>query len=369
MIEITPIGIVKNKFDLQTDLNEIRQNESIIIINEEYEEGLFRIDESKYLQLVFGFHLSKDYNLIGPIFDGQVKGVFASRSPRRPNGIGITTVELLEKNGRKLRVRGLDALNGTPVLDIKPYTPFLDENKQIELMEKCKMSNPRSYINKWIRHNNYNQILLKAGELHGHYCPGLSLGVLAGAYAMKEIGINSNGMEKVIAIVETNNCFSDGIQYVTGCSFGNNALIYRDFGKTAVTVSKRDGHGLRLSVKPGANEMWQHKQPKVQELFQKVVTERKGNKKDAKKLKEAFREISFDIVNIKINDLFTIQNLSVDIPDYAPIHESVICEICNENIMSSRAIKNDSNCLCIPCSKSEYFELDGSGIKKERNLL
>ena len=56
-------------------------------------------------------------------------------------------------------------------------------------------------------------------------------------------------MEEVVAIVECNNCFTDGIQVVTGCTFGNNALIYKDLGKTAVTVARRlDGAGVRLVV-------------------------------------------------------------------------------------------------------------------------
>ncbi len=81
-----------------------------------------------------------------------------------------------------------------------------------------------------------------AGELHGHFCPYVALGVRAGHTALKTLGIERNlGMEEVIAIVEANNCFSDGIQMTTGCSFANNALIYHDLGKTAVTVAKRGG--------------------------------------------------------------------------------------------------------------------------------
>ncbi len=72
-------------------------------------------------------------------------------------------------------------------------------------------------------------LLYKAGELHGHLCGHMAYGVKAGYIAMRELSLKSQGMGEVIAIIETNNCFSDGVQMVTGCSFGNNALIYRDF--------------------------------------------------------------------------------------------------------------------------------------------
>ena len=62
------------------------------------------------------------------------------------------------------------------------------------------------------------------GALHGHFCPFLAIGVKAAARAVKELGISSTGMEEVVAIVETNNCFSDGVQFVTGCSLGTTLL-------------------------------------------------------------------------------------------------------------------------------------------------
>jgi tRNA (Thr-GGU) A37 N-methylase len=61
--------------------------------------------------------------------NGEFTGVFASCSPRRPGAIGVTTVRLLRRDGNELRVRGLDALDGTPVLDLKPYAPVFDERE------------------------------------------------------------------------------------------------------------------------------------------------------------------------------------------------------------------------------------------------
>jgi len=110
--------------------------------------------------------------------------------------------------------------------------------------------NPRAPIEAMIREGDLEGLLKKAGELHGHFCPYVALGVRAGYGALKALGIERNlGMEEVVAIVETNNCFSDGVQMTTGCSFANNALIYYDLGKTAVTVARRDGQAVRVAVR------------------------------------------------------------------------------------------------------------------------
>jgi len=91
----------------------------------------------------------------------------------------------------------------------------------------------------------------------------------------------NTGMEEIVAIVECNNCFTDGIQLVTGCTFGNNALIFKDLGKTAVTVARRgDGQAVRLLVRPDYREKMFARYPNTEPLFQKVVVERQGTAED-----------------------------------------------------------------------------------------
>ena len=127
MIEVISIGIVRNQFKESTDLDQIRNTISIINIKPGFEEGLHKIEEREALKIIYYFHLSGAYRLKGPRHDGEVRGVFNSRSPHRPSRIGISTVKLLERNGNSLKVIGLDALDRTPVLDIKPYDPDLDQ--------------------------------------------------------------------------------------------------------------------------------------------------------------------------------------------------------------------------------------------------
>ncbi|KXS37482.1 MULTISPECIES: tRNA (N6-threonylcarbamoyladenosine(37)-N6)-methyltransferase TrmO [unclassified Candidatus Frackibacter] len=126
MNQIKSIGRVQSKFKEAASPEEMRKEESTIIIDSKYEDGLYKIEDNDYLQVIFSFHLSEGYELIAPRRHGKERGVFACRSPRRPSSIGVTTVELLERDGRKLRVKGLDAIDGTPVIDIKPYANVMD---------------------------------------------------------------------------------------------------------------------------------------------------------------------------------------------------------------------------------------------------
>lgn len=120
---LTPIGTVENGLPLGTPKEQLLAAESLIILEPALVEGLQALDEQARVLVVFHFHLSEGYDLLQhPRGDSsrEKRGVFALRSPRRPNPIGVTEAELLEIRGNVLRVRGLDAVDGTPVLDLKP---------------------------------------------------------------------------------------------------------------------------------------------------------------------------------------------------------------------------------------------------------
>ncbi|MDK2825761.1 tRNA-Thr(GGU) m(6)t(6)A37 methyltransferase TsaA [Methanolobus vulcani] len=121
-IVMHPIGFVNNIISDPAYAREKKDTESLIVLKSEYAEGLDNITDFERIQVFFYFHLSESFSMIQKRrYDGKVAGVFASRSPRRPNGIGVTVVELLKVDNNILHVKGLDAVNGTPVLDIKPY--------------------------------------------------------------------------------------------------------------------------------------------------------------------------------------------------------------------------------------------------------
>jgi tRNA-Thr(GGU) m(6)t(6)A37 methyltransferase TsaA len=94
----------------------------------EFAPGLKDIEGFSHLYVIWMFHKSEGYELVGtPPSDKRPHGVFSTRSPRRPNPIGLTVVELVRRDGASLLLRGVDMLDGTPVLDIKPYTSSIPE--------------------------------------------------------------------------------------------------------------------------------------------------------------------------------------------------------------------------------------------------
>ncbi len=96
--------------------------EGVLKILPEFALGLTDIEGFSHLYVIWVFDRSGDFELIGkPPTDNRPHGVFATRSPRRPNPIGLTVVELLRRENESLHVRGVDMLDGTPILDIKPY--------------------------------------------------------------------------------------------------------------------------------------------------------------------------------------------------------------------------------------------------------
>lgn len=127
----TPIGLLRTPYrtleSIPKVLGERPAAEGVIEIDPDFEEGLFEIDSFSHLLVIMAFHLStaKPLRVIPP-GQSKEKGVFATRSPHRPNAIGILTVELLRREGLKLYVRGVDVMDGTPVLDIKPYLLHFD---------------------------------------------------------------------------------------------------------------------------------------------------------------------------------------------------------------------------------------------------
>jgi tRNA-Thr(GGU) m(6)t(6)A37 methyltransferase TsaA len=136
-VEFTPIGYVENDYLEPGYKEEIYRKVSKIILKKELVEGLYRIEDLEKLYILFYFSKSKGYKLIHRRrYDGEISGVFASRSPYRPNGIGLTIVELLKVEDNVLHVKGLDAINGTPVLDIKPYMKDIEEKDEESTGEK-----------------------------------------------------------------------------------------------------------------------------------------------------------------------------------------------------------------------------------------
>jgi tRNA-Thr(GGU) m(6)t(6)A37 methyltransferase TsaA len=126
MFTFRPIGFIESPY---TESSEIPKGlgvkhdvEGILKILPEFEPGLADIEGFSHLFVMWVFDRTSGFDLTAsPPSDNRIHGVFATRSPRRPNPIGLTVVQLLRRDQGQLYVRGVDMLNGTPILDIKPY--------------------------------------------------------------------------------------------------------------------------------------------------------------------------------------------------------------------------------------------------------
>ena len=134
MFSMQPIGYVRSPYqatkEVPKGLGAKHETEGILEIRPEFEAGLKDIEGFSHLFVIWAFDRSDGFELTGtPPSDNRPHGVFATRSPRRPNPIGLTVVELLSREGAALRVRGIDMLDGTPILDIKPYLSSIPAEK------------------------------------------------------------------------------------------------------------------------------------------------------------------------------------------------------------------------------------------------
>ena len=134
MFEMRPIGFVRSPYSETSQIPKgcgaKHEAEGVLEILPEFEEGLTDIEGFSHLFVIWAFHKAEGFSLLGkPPTDDRPHGVFATRSPRRPNPIGLTVVELLRRDGVCLHVRGVDMLDSTPILDIKPYLSSVTEDK------------------------------------------------------------------------------------------------------------------------------------------------------------------------------------------------------------------------------------------------
>lgn len=225
--------------------------------------------------------------------------------------------------------------------------------------------NPRENIENMLKDDDLHGLLDRAAEIHGHYCPGLASGVKAAAIGCNRLDlISSEGMEKVMAVVECNNCFVDGIQAVAGCTLGNNALIYRDLGKTAVTLYRRGGEsGLRLRLLDFQVGQDEEEQAEAERLFDKAVKRREElTEQEDQRFTELWRKGSRNLLDQSDEEVFEIKKVDVEEVSYAPIFDSAKCSICGENVMETRARQRDGEPVCLSCTEERHWLVHGAGI-------
>jgi formylmethanofuran dehydrogenase subunit E len=181
-------------------------------------------------------------------------------------------------------------------------------------------------------------------SFHGHWCPGLAMGIRAAEMALRDFG--KAGDEEIVAVVETDMCGVDAVQFLTGCTFGKGNLIYRDHGKNAFTFyRRRDNKSARLVARPGrfADAM-----PELGVLSAKK--EKEGLTPEEKvQWKNLREELSKRIMDADLEDLFEVKEPTWRIPRKARLLTTLVCDDCGEPVMESRTRRLQERTLCIPC--------------------
>jgi len=187
----------------------------------------------------------------------------------------------------------------------------------------------------------------QAVAFHGHMCPGLAIGIRAAEVALENIGPHAHD-EEVVAMVETDMCGVDGIQFLTGCTFGKGNLIHLDYGKNAFTFFRRsDGKSIRIVTRP---EVLESGDPEWEALRDKM-THGELTAEEQQLFQKLHQARSQHILDAPLGELFELTEPRESIPRHARIMDSLTCESCGEKVMESRTRRFAGKTLCIPCFK------------------
>ena len=137
-MEFQPIGVIHTPFQetegMPIQPSGARGIRGTVEVLPEFAEGLKDLDGFLHVTLVYHLHRAREHRLIvTPYMEAEPRGVFATRAPSRPNPIGLSTVRLIAVRGNTLEIEGVDMLDGTPLLDIKPYVPEFDDHAEIRI--------------------------------------------------------------------------------------------------------------------------------------------------------------------------------------------------------------------------------------------
>jgi tRNA-Thr(GGU) m(6)t(6)A37 methyltransferase TsaA len=144
-INYEPIGVVHSPFQQAAGMPIQPAGaagvQGTVVVLPEFSEGLKDLEGFSHIILLYHFHRAQGFSLtVTPFLDSEPRGLFATRAPRRPNPIGLSVVSLLRCEGNILYIENVDLLDGTPLLDIKPYVPEFDQHpaERIGWLEEAK---------------------------------------------------------------------------------------------------------------------------------------------------------------------------------------------------------------------------------------
>ena len=196
------------------------------------------------------------------------------------------------------------------------------------------------------------ELLDKAIAFHGHWCPGISIGVRAAVWATQNIGTATD--EEIVTVTETDMCAVDAIQALVGCTFGKGNLVFRDRGKVAFSFFRRsDGKKARLVQVVREDEISQRMKELRKELTAQNLSEwiRTKLEIEAKRLR---RKNMDQILSMPFEELFTVGEPLYDMPHPARRLPTIICDNCGEGVMATRIREINGRHLCMDCADNLY---------------
>jgi formylmethanofuran dehydrogenase subunit E len=256
-VTIRPIGVVVSELKNFDQLPTYRE-ESYLFIREDLTEGLIGLEHFSHLHVIYRQHRRAEWKKRANIPEGEelltmplmgepsCKGIYTSRSPARPSGMGSCVVELLKREENRLYVRGLDAVDGTPILDIKIYIPKYDcfpwADAPLHWCQKTEMLTTSRLLH-WDTMN-----------------VSLTLGMRAGQRALHELGVPRGATKR--AVVHGGDFFGQGVEAVTGCSVLHGTMSFEEKAKSMTdwfVLLEADGRSVEIRVKDhlyaGADEV------------------------------------------------------------------------------------------------------------------
>ncbi len=170
---------------------------------------------------------------------------------------------------------------------------------------------------------------------HGHSCPGLAFGIRVGQWALDHFGRAED--EEIVAVVESDMCAVDAIQYLVGCTFGKGNFIFLDYGKNAFSFfRRRDEKNARLMSRGGL-------------LLDLRQEEQALDSNDSESQARIRQQMIERVMNAEFEKIFSIGPAQVPMPHTARIHKSFPCDSCGELTAQPRLLKHQDRTLCLPC--------------------
>jgi formylmethanofuran dehydrogenase subunit E len=185
----------------------------------------------------------------------------------------------------------------------------------------------------------------RCADFHGHICPGLSIGYKAAKMAMESLKERRSEDEEIVAVVETDACYADAVQVLTGCTFGKGNFIYKDHGKTVLTLlSRKTGQGVRVAMRANAFSP----DETHLSLLRKVMSG-DADQDEMSRFQELHFQRSCDVLEMPADELLVVKRVRMELPAKAKIEPSEPCARCGEPTMRTKLETVNGNKVCREC--------------------